>query len=41
MQQTAANRFPYAEFPTGWFAVAGSHEVLPGTVKPLTDKPFA
>jgi phenylpropionate dioxygenase-like ring-hydroxylating dioxygenase large terminal subunit len=35
MQQTEANRFPYKEFPTGWFAVAGSHELAPGEVKPL------
>jgi hypothetical protein len=26
MLDRAANRFPHTEFPTGWFAVAGSHE---------------
>ena len=35
MHQTEANRFPYTEFPTGWFALAASHEVAPGAVKPL------
>jgi phenylpropionate dioxygenase-like ring-hydroxylating dioxygenase large terminal subunit len=35
MHESDANRFPYAEFPTGWFALAASHEVKPGEVKPL------
>lgn len=35
MHETEVNRFPYTEFPTGWFAVAASHEVAPGVVKPL------
>ena len=35
MHETEADRFPYKEFPTGWFAVAGSHEVAAGAVKPL------
>ena len=35
MHETEANRFPYTEFPTGWFAIAASQEVTPGAVKPL------
>lgn len=29
------NRFPFSDIPTGWFAVAASHEIAPGTVKPI------
>ena len=35
MHESEANRFPYKEFPTGWFAVSGSHELKAGEVKPL------
>ncbi|HTJ62219.1 MAG TPA: Rieske 2Fe-2S domain-containing protein [Alphaproteobacteria bacterium] len=35
MLDPTANRFPHTEFPTGWFAVAGSHEIKAGTVKPI------
>ncbi len=35
MHETDANRFPYADFPTGWFAIAASHEIGAGEVKPL------
>jgi phenylpropionate dioxygenase-like ring-hydroxylating dioxygenase large terminal subunit len=35
MNETEANRFPYANFPTGWFAVAASQELAPGEVKPI------
>lgn len=30
-----ANRFPFTDFPTGWFAVAASHEIAAGQVKPI------
>ena len=36
MSQTdMPNRFPFAEMPTGWFAVAASHDIAPGQVKPI------
>ena len=35
MQETALYRFPHDVFPTGWFAVAGSHELAAGEVKPI------
>ncbi len=28
-------RFPFSSFPTGWFRVEASHDLPPGTVKPL------
>jgi phenylpropionate dioxygenase-like ring-hydroxylating dioxygenase large terminal subunit len=35
MLDPAANRFPHTAFPTGWFAVAGSHELKAGEVKAI------
>jgi nitrite reductase/ring-hydroxylating ferredoxin subunit len=35
VQETDLHRFPYTGFPSGWFAVAASHELAAGQVKPI------
>ena len=30
-----ASRFPFSSFPNGWFAIAYSDELTPGSVKPI------